>query len=626
MTWEYVAWLSRYALAFVQLLGQTKLTIAKKHKFSLEWREADLKRAYARGLRRFVKRRIAVRTAQPFLVAIVAAAENFIYANGAICYTFQKAFLRILLLTGCADHEIEVNIHRLLQSVIPGYGRSLHSEFRPLHYADGIISCITRLPTLPPKSWLLVWDIHNPERVMKYLLESDNRIFVRNDNRFLYYGVRSEIGEDTFKRWSLRGLDLSTGEWTPQRIMLLDIVGAEIEATVCFEIFDGYFYGLSSQNMFEPVHDKWNSFFQAFRFRLGQHQKRQILPQSSAWRRQASEGPLDDRWSFLKLQKDEESGKIYVYETRREWPPDNSQSQRTCFRKELVFPEATSECDDDFASAPEPADWDSEAHVERRSADDVHVGDNGSSDEVYTRGNTFVHFYDPSARAFMDLVNDHDPSNLTTQRLRLRIRPRLPNAGSASKPRSGKSPPGQSCDPTGEDAAADQEVLFWPPEQDPERPDPSLNTLYKILTPDIDLADAEWAGDERFLVYSPRGSGSDRLRAVVLISFDPGLRFPGLRKFRGQPSKQYQGGTVPSSRSSCCSGDEGASSTVSPSLVDGDAMQVLTNSLHKCEENTSEVPAVTSAKSKTKWSAKKQPFYQLILNRGGALGGFDFTK
>ncbi|EHK41067.1 uncharacterized protein TrAtP1_004473 [Trichoderma atroviride] len=79
-----------------------------------------------------------------------------------------------------------------------------------------------------------------------------------------------------------------------------------------------------------------NSFYDAFRFRLGDHSTIDILPRSALWRRGATDGPIDDRWNHLQLGQDERSGQVSIYETRREWLC--SWSQRSCYGKRLTFP------------------------------------------------------------------------------------------------------------------------------------------------------------------------------------------------------------------------------------------------------------------------------------------------
>lgn len=120
-----------------------------------------------------------------------------------------------------------------------------------------------------------------------------------------------------------------------------------------------------------------------------------MLHERLAWRRQSTGGPIDDRWSSLALHKDEATGAIYVYEVRKECPPTSSLSQRTCYRKELRFPpEATPEGGslllNHYESPVGPGAWVRDDYTEERLARDVHVGDRGSHETLFTWNNTLV--------------------------------------------------------------------------------------------------------------------------------------------------------------------------------------------------------------------------------------------
>jgi hypothetical protein len=82
-------------------------------------------------------------------------------------------------------------------------------------------------------------------------LESTDKIFVRHNKQYLYYGTHSEIGTDGYKKWVISGYDFRTRKWFDQKIHLPDMVGSEIGSTVCFEFYEGFFYALSNQTSFE---------------------------------------------------------------------------------------------------------------------------------------------------------------------------------------------------------------------------------------------------------------------------------------------------------------------------------------------------------------------------------------
>lgn len=57
------------------------------------------------------------------------------------------------------------------------------------------------------------------------------------------------------------------------------------------------------------------------------------------WIRQHQEGPIDDRWTSLRLEENESTGELRIVEARKEWYLGSSKSQRTYYTTGIVFPE-----------------------------------------------------------------------------------------------------------------------------------------------------------------------------------------------------------------------------------------------------------------------------------------------
>lgn len=576
---------------------------------------------------------MAVRTANPFLVSLVAVADHFIYANRAICYSFGQGYIRILLLRGRVTEELEINVLQLLLSTdIPDVRKRGAYKFKPIHYSDGILSCLyTRTKNGVSANWLVVLGTEPPRVLKVHPLTSTIGIFVRNNKRYLYYGTKSEYSADRYKRWVIWGLDLQTGIWTAQRLILCDFVGAEMGSTICFEIFDGYFYGLSSQTMFEPAEDKWNSFYYAFRFLLGHHiTTQQVLPRPASWRRQATEGPIDDRWSVLELSKDEKSGKVFVFESRKEWLPINSQGQRTCYRKELVFPQLETEGihglrgPTGMVPPRDPVGWESEKYYEIRRPEDLHVGDNGSSGTTFTLHDSLINSYNTSCRSFVDLVNQPSALSPATQRLRLRIRPQLPDPSPPVN--QGGKPAAQPADSSGGGRSpSDHEINFWPPDQDPERPDPLLDHLYWLLNPQGPAEEVQWGADERFIVYSPKTSTKGQLRAVILISFDPSLHLHGLQKLRGGSAGDFHVEAVQPRKLSSFEDISEKDVGCSPKPVLPVPSEVVPSQETGVKPHARGVATGADSRSPS-WACMKSAFYISIEGSGRGPCGFDFTR
>ncbi|KAI3573335.1 hypothetical protein IWW34DRAFT_810705 [Fusarium oxysporum f. sp. albedinis] len=152
-------------------------------------------------------------------------------------------------------------------------------------------------------------------------------------------------------------------------------------------------------------------------------------PMRNLWRLHDSEGAVDERWTSLQLTKDEKTGNLFIIETRKEWFPGNSGSQRTCYRKELHFetqakvprPEHSLHTPLESAiDSLEEEEWRSEDHIEERSSEKIHIGDGPSDATAYTLEECFVLSYNTSCNAFVDLVYEGDNPD---SRLQLRVQP-----------------------------------------------------------------------------------------------------------------------------------------------------------------------------------------------------------
>ncbi|KAK6857728.1 hypothetical protein PG995_005427 [Apiospora arundinis] len=200
-------------------------------------------------------------------------------------------------------------------------------------------SCLYSVTLPTPEDQLLIIDTENHELVSTILLESTVRLFVRNNKSYLYYGTHSEYGADGIPKWVLRFFDMTKRHLSRRKIHLSNLVGHEIGSTVCFEIIDGYLYGMSNQTAFEVEEIDWTSYYYCFRFPLDEPDpdKTQVMKKRDCWRRQHAEGPIDDRWGFLKLEQDETTGKLRMIESRKEWLTGQSGNRRSYYTTDVVF-------------------------------------------------------------------------------------------------------------------------------------------------------------------------------------------------------------------------------------------------------------------------------------------------
>ncbi|KAK8139782.1 F-box protein [Apiospora sp. TS-2023a] len=520
-----------------------KAIVLAKAPCSLEVQQAVKDGHYARALRRLVKRRRAIAEAHPYIVAMVGLADSYIYSSGKLCYVYEdntQRWLRILDLHNPSGQEIVVDIPRLTAEAIPR-SRNCHDyTFSVLHSAEGITSCLFSFALPDPENWLLILDTEKQELVGSILLESTIRLFVRNSGSYLYYGTHSEYGADGFQKWVLRFFDLSERHLSRRKFHLSNVVGYEIGSTVCFEIIDGYLYGLSNQTAFEVEEIDWTSYYYCFRFRLDEPEpdKTQIMKKRDSWRRQHAEGPIDDRWGFLKLEKDEATGQVRIIESRKEWLSGQSGNRRSYYSTNVIFRD-----EGEGAADEEP-----ENNVENNLPDDpltmllesssnpnymlptqwsprgVHAGDDGT---IFGLSKTHLRSYFYPCGTFLDLVDDPSPSALCEQRLRIRAGKKMATK-CLEVPEVSTSSSNQNVTGKGTTEEVYNRVMMWPEELEFPCSDPTLERISRIMNPQNHQGGIDAVNDERSIVYATGGAGTS-LKILVWLSFDPAAKLPDTR-------------------------------------------------------------------------------------------------
>lgn len=276
----------------------------------------------------------------PFTVATIGFCDDYLYCKGILCYSLDDE-VRILDLHHSGDEEIVVSISGLLTRAVSDIHANSRGLFQILYYSDQIVSCIYKSlgPDLP--AWLIVFGLEEqallipPER-----LDSVEKLFVRHNKDFLFYGTHSEIDADGHKKWMILGYDFRNRKWFDEKIHLSEMAGFEIGQSVCFEIYGEYFYAISNQTSFECEEIDWTSFYHGYRFPLISPCKDHLekTNDEDMWRRQHQEGPIDERWMSMQLDIDEVSGELKIVEARKEWYQGSSKSQRNYYTTNIVFP------------------------------------------------------------------------------------------------------------------------------------------------------------------------------------------------------------------------------------------------------------------------------------------------
>ncbi|KAL2259855.1 hypothetical protein VTK26DRAFT_6326 [Humicola hyalothermophila] len=529
-----------------------------------EARDARVSGRYAAELRRLTKRREAISSVSPYLVAVVGHAETWLYENGVLCYVRRRQ-LRVLDLHRSAAHEIVIDTRRLLDQAIPEPRANCRYRFQLLYYADDIISALythARHGETTRSSWLVVLNARAGQLITVRPLASTSQVFVRNNHQFLYYGTHSERGRDGYRRWVFYGFDLAARAWFDQPLEYPAVIGSDIGSTVCFEIFDGYFYCLSNQACLEVEELDWVSYYTCFRFPLvGRHGFRELehSPQPQLWRRNQTEGPIDDRWTFLRMFKDETTGHLKVVESRKEWLKGRITARRTYYTTVINFESSDSGpargCSSDGHRSPAPPDpfafADDKMEPDGGSRDvkmsgDPHLVHLGDDAFTYTLSKCPLRSYYAPAQAFIDLVDDNPSYDPSCQRIRLRgasrrfwtpgeLEQQMMDSAAATQQAGGRDSLEQQIERLYKSGAA----VFWPPEEeDPLAPDDALADLYAVLNPPGYLGRPHGSWDERSLVYATgdhHGTNRD-LKALVFVSWDPSIYLANTPPYPGNIS------------------------------------------------------------------------------------------
>ena len=507
-----VSFLSEVVINHNLILTCTKSQIP----YCTEAREATAREAageatssvWARALRCRWKRQEALAKADPFTVAILGYSNIYIYTNGVLCYIVDKT-VRVLDVHSSAQVEIVISIPLLLMQEIPTVIEN--PSISLLYYADGILSCIILSESL---NILVAVNISNPSDsvLISHQLDSKRRIFVRNNETYLYYGTLSEVDVDGHRKWAVHGFNLQTKEEYP-KIVLDNLLGVDIGAQVCFQLHNNYFYALSNLSAFEIEEPDFKSFYQCVRFPLDSPQSEAIETTIPAhmWRRQHDEeGPLDDRWLSLSLATDESTGRLMIIESRMELCKNKHPWRRISYITNIIFPK---ELDASSSLVAYTKETDGLSSVNnsviklqnpneplQRKPKHVHLfpGDSGK------RRTLPICSYHASTSTYLDMMNTAMPTGKDeAQYLQLRCSSRFLGP---------------------QEIYQEQPISYWPPPQDPSKTNQQLDSLYAILNTQ---GEVDGVVDERSVLYSTKGS--DGRPKLILIAFDPSMRLEGIK-------------------------------------------------------------------------------------------------
>lgn len=149
---------------------------------------------YIKTLRLIVKRRTAILFAFSYLAAVVTETKSFFYLNG-IFYYFSNGLLKIRNLYNSAFENI-ISIGKFLEikNHFSGTIKDKHFKLRILNYADGFVFCYFNPGNQLFPRFLIISLSHG--RLFNYIFAFSRKIFVRNNDKYLYYNIYSAIAKN----------------------------------------------------------------------------------------------------------------------------------------------------------------------------------------------------------------------------------------------------------------------------------------------------------------------------------------------------------------------------------------------------------------------------------------------
>ncbi|CAI7594306.1 unnamed protein product [Penicillium pancosmium] len=501
----------------------------------------------------------AVATAAPYSVSVLAYGSEFLYQQGFLCYRAGQE-IRLLDVHRVAQRERVLNLHEVLRHLESGpMDRDTAESVKLIHYNDGIV-VLRVINGDALEDGLLAIDMeHRPTRRGRLLLQtvvpSNVPVFVRNNSSYMWYGCFTSTAANSDGIWSVSGVDfvtLDTIEFQLDRVF-----DGDLGQTLCFEMYKEHLYAVSTQ-VASNDDEHFSSFYHWFCY--APRQKDQNW-NDRIWRREHLEGPINEMWTELSIRTDEITGHPVIIECRREWRHGKSENHRTTYIQLLPTPEEAAEAG--LRHSPWVNDNEDEDEDENVNGNDnlEDISDHDTLGETFNQrpemrrcrnyhaeyehtlhqnsrrefiaARTKHRSYHLSAAAFIDLVNDPVPE---ADGLRSRDRIRLRTVSRKRKcpidegtgllfkytqfEADGRPVEGS------EEQFSSRGVHLWPAEDSPSE-------LTQLLCPDTRAGSVHAISDERSLLYSISSPGlTPDNRALILISFDPKIRFSNLPTLR----------------------------------------------------------------------------------------------
>lgn len=271
-------------------------------------------------------------------MATLGYATDALYSQGVACL-IQQDHVRLLDLYGpCVDRSITIG--KLLEESDLASTHHDYNSVKLLSYHSNVL--VVQYEQREGFCWLLAVDVsdieHPRQRIKAERVRNTNKLFVRQNKDYLFYGTHSAFGSwcgHRYREWLIQGISISGRPFLisddeneghvkqSQRsspIQLHGFAGSEVGVTASFVFHEDHFYAITNCDAFDVIEVDFTSFYKCIRFPIERAQQSTCLAARRIYRRQHAEGPLNDGWNSLNLQVDERTQQLLVVEGRAEWP------------------------------------------------------------------------------------------------------------------------------------------------------------------------------------------------------------------------------------------------------------------------------------------------------------------
>jgi hypothetical protein len=281
----------------------------------------------------------------PVSATTVGFGTEFVFNEGILCY-LEHDGIQILDLYGC-QKDFKICIASITSQFVDK--EYTYSNLRLLNYSEGVLAILCHDESSDP-DYLLAIDVYSGNHVMTAKrVDNTSRLFVRHTKEVLIFGRHNGTGSHRFREWVVQGISLgerrfrrycrTESKWIDslesETIQFREFPGSDVGLTVAFKIHEGYFYALSNCSAFDVVEVDWTSFYHCVRFPVLDPRQVNCQINRRIYRRQHSEGPINDSWTELSLQVDERTNRLLIVEARTEWKSGGTAQTRTFYASEI---------------------------------------------------------------------------------------------------------------------------------------------------------------------------------------------------------------------------------------------------------------------------------------------------